>query len=499
MCMVFWICNPIRKWCEYFLNQKHSFNPDKKVYTLCSLNQFFYLGAKIKDIIGIYLQYCFISSLSFLLTFVAELIFMLNRRKGPQITRPDSLILPEFEQYVLPNGVTVCEVDMGTQDIFKLEIVHRAGRSTEKVPLCSRAVSTLIKEGCAGLSSRDIAEKIDFYGASMKTGANMDFAYTTFYSMSRHAPELIPLIGDMYFLPDFPDHEIERFVSVNIEKLREELSKNEVISYRQITEEIFGAKHPYGYNSVEKDYHSLSRQSIIEHHQMFYGSDNAFIFLSGRLNNDIRKKVESCFGAEIKKSLPTQIPYCDLPVAGKNIRIHSRKEHQSAIKTGRRLFDKNHADNAGFFVLNTILGGYFGSRLMKSIREEKGFTYDIYSSIDQMLYDGCFYISTEAANEYVSPLLKELYHQMAVLQQEKVGLEELQMVKNYLLGNFMNMLDGPMNLGGFVKSMVTIGQSKYEFMDFVQKILDIQPSQILDLAQKYLKKEDMIEVVVTPD
>ena len=88
---------------------------------------------------------------------------------------------------------------------------------------------------------------------------------------------------------------------------------------------------------------------------------------------------------------------------------------------------------------------------------------------------------------------------MAVLQQEKVGLEELQMVKNYLLGNFMNMLDGPMNLGGFVKSMVTIGQSKYEFMDFVQKILDIQSSQILDLEQKYLKKEDMIEVVVTPD
>jgi len=424
---------------------------------------------------------------------------MLNRKKGPLITRPDSLTLPDFRQYTYANGVVVCEIDMGSQDIFKLEIVHRAGRSSEKAPLCSRAVSALMKEGCAGKSSRDIAEKIDFYGASMKTGANMDFAYTTFYSMSRHAPELIPLIGDMYFLPDFPDHEIERFVSVNIEKLREELSKNEVISYRQITEEIFGTNHPYGYNSTENDYRCLTRESIVDHHQMLYGSDNAFIFLSGRLTDDIRKKVESCFGTVIQHSISVQTPVCDVPVSGKNVRIHSRREHQSAIKTGRRLFDKNHPDNAGFFVLNTILGGFFGSRLMKSIREEKGFTYDIYSSIDQMLYDGCFYISTEAANEYVTPLLKELYHQMSILQQEQVDQEELQMVKNYLMGNFMNMLDGPMNLGSFVKSMVTIGQSRSEFLEFVQKILDIQPSQVLELAQKYLNKEDMIEVVVTPD
>jgi zinc protease len=423
---------------------------------------------------------------------------MLHRKKGPAITRPHSLQIPAFRQYSLDNGMQVCEIDMGSQDIFKMEIVHRAGRSAERQALTSRAVSSLLKEGCAGMSSKKVAEKIDYYGASIKTGANMDFAYTTFYSLTSHATELIPLIRDMYYAPDFRQEEIDRFISVNVEKLREELTKNDVISYRQITEEIFGAMHPYGYNSTENDYQNLCREVIVHHHEEFFGSDNAFLFLSGKLTDAIRDEMQSCFGTITKITPDVRKPVSEMPLHGRSIRIHSRKEHQSAIKTGRLLFDKNHPDNPGFFVLNTILGGYFGSRLMASIREEKGFTYDIFSSMDQMLYDGCFYISTEAATEYVEPLLAELYHQMSILQHEAVGPDELQMVKNYLMGNFMNMLDGPMNLGSFAKSLFSTGQTQEDFLTFVDKMLAITDKDLLLLAQKYLNKEDMIEVVVTP-
>ena len=135
---------------------------------------------------------------------------------------------------------------------------------------------------------------------------------------------------------------------------------------------------------------------------------------------------------------------------------------------------------------------------METIREDKGYSYDIFSSIDQMLYDGCFYVSTEAATEYVDPILKEVYHQMDVLQQDKVDNEELQMVKSYLMGNFMNMLDGPMNVSSFAKAMILVGQQPEEFNDFVNRILNVDALTLVECAQKYFNIDEMKEIVITP-
>jgi predicted Zn-dependent peptidase len=423
----------------------------------------------------------------------------MNRQVGPPYTKIEKLHIPDATTYTLPNGVPVWEVNLGSQDILKIEIVHRAGRSAEKQPLAGRAVSSLLKDGSSGQSSSEIAAEIDYYGASIKTGSNMDFSYTTMYTLTRYADRLIPLLRDMYFMPSFPEDEIEKFKKLNIQKLKEELTKNEVISYRQITEEIFGAEHPYGYNSTESDYQALDRDKLLEHYHSLYGSDNCTIFMSGKISDTIRKDISDSFGFKKQKTVAKEYTPCTAAVSQRKIKILSKKEHQSAIKTGRRLFDKNHTDNAVFFVLNTLFGGYFGSRLMASIREEHGYTYDIHSSMDQMMYDGCFYVSTEAANEYVEPVLKEIYAQMELLREKKVGNAELEMVKNYIMGNFMNVLDGPMNVGSFVKSMVLSGKQPETFNDYVGEILATDAEALRDAAQRYLRTEDMTEVVVTPD
>ncbi|HMR87541.1 MAG TPA: pitrilysin family protein [Saprospiraceae bacterium] len=423
---------------------------------------------------------------------------MINRKKGPEIHPVQKLNIPSIDQYTLTNGIKVCEVNLGSQEIVKIEIVHTAGRSYEDHHLIGRATSSLLKDGCGSLNSAEIAEKIDYYGSSIKTASNMDFSFTSIHTLNKHCDRILPLLHAMYTTPTFPEDEIEKFKSLNIQKLKEELTKNEVITYRQITEEIFGIDHPYGYNSKEEDYLGIDRQKIIHHFDDFYGSDNCYLFLSGHITDSIRKDIDAYFGQTIKSSKKKIYQPSTTDLARKEILISSKNEHQSAIKTGRKLFDKNHPDNAAVFVLNTLLGGYFGSRLMTNIREEKGLTYDIYSSVDQMLFDGCFYVSTEAATEYVTPILKEIYKEMDILKQEKADLEELQMVKNYLMGNFMNMLDGPMNVSSFAKSMVLTGKNPEEFHDFADAIIGIEPEKVMDVAQKYLNKEQMIEIVVSP-
>ena len=326
----------------------------------------------------------------------------------------------------------------------------------------------------------------------------MDFSFTSIHTLNKHCDRILPLLHDMYTSPTFAEDEIEKFKSLNIQKLKEELTKNEVITYRQITEEIFGIDHPYGYNSREEDYLSISREKIIQHFDDYYASDNCHLFISGHITDSIRKDIDTYFGQTVKVSKKKLYQPSTTELIRKEILITSKNEHQSAIKTGRKLFDKDHPDNAAVFVLNTLFGGYFGSRLMTNIREEKGLTYDIYSSVDQMLYDGCFYVSTEAATEYVTPILKEVYDEMDILKQEKADVEELQMVKNYLMGNFMNMLDGPMNVSSFAKSMILTGKDPLEFHDFADAIIGMEPEIIMEAAQKYLNKEDMIEIIVSP-
>lgn len=423
---------------------------------------------------------------------------MTDRTNAPDIARIRKLTIPEIDVYTLQNGTIVCETNLGSQDIIKIEIVHEAGRSSEDFPLVSRAVSSLIKDGTTGKNSQTIAEEIDYYGSSIRTASNLDFSFTTFYCLTKYAEQGAELLHEIYSSPIFPEDEIEKFKKLNIQKLKEELTKNDVISYRQITEEIFGKEHPYGYNSTEKDYLRLSRDRLLSHYNNCYGSDNCYIFLSGKVTDGIRQQIKEVFGSVARPSVKKQYPPCTIEPEAKKVRLYSRNEHQSSIKTGRRLFGKNHPDNVVFFLLNTILGGYFGSRLMSSIREDMGYTYDIHSSMDQMLHDGCFYVSTEAATEYVEPVLKEIYHQMDLLKTKKVSSKELGMVKNYVMGTFMSMLDGPMNVGSFAKSMVMIGKQPRDFEQFVDEMIDITPQRIMDTAIKYLNEDQMTEVVVAP-
>ena len=421
---------------------------------------------------------------------------MINRKIAPEIKDISKLILPQPKKHVLDNGIPVYEINIGTQPALKLEIVFNAGRPYEEKHLVSRATARLLKEGTAQYSAAEIAEELDFYGSSVDIPVNLDTSNMTLFCLSKHFHKVLPILADMLSSPAFTNEELQSFIERHKQKLQVDLSKNDVIAYRTITELIFDSSHPYGYNSSIESYSDLKREDLIAHFNRTYTAANCKVFLSGQCLPEHIELLNRYLGNLIPKGEKVYPHFPDLITSPQQLRLHRKDSLQTAIRVGRRMFNRKHPDHQRMYILNTIFGGYFGSRLMANIREDKGYTYNIYSSAETLFHDGYFCIGTEVGNEVAEATKKEIYIEMERLQNEVVGEEELQMVRNYLLGTLLNSLDGPFNISEMIRTIVTEDLSFDSFNDLVTLIKNIEPKEIQDLAQQFFNKDQMWEVVV---
>ncbi len=420
---------------------------------------------------------------------------MPDRSKAPAIKSLKSIKLPAIEHFKLDNGIPVYSVNMGTQDVLKLEMVYWAGRPFESAKVVARATSSQVKEGSKRISGEVFSDKIDSLGATLSLPFNLDTANFNLYSLGKHFDRILPIFREVLTEPVFPEEELLAFIERNRQKLKVELAKTDVLAYREVTERIFGSEHPYGYNSFPEDYSALRREDLLAHHRKFYTPGNTQIFLSGRVTDESIALLNREFG-QLPASQGILFPELAREEnGGGKKRLKVPGSVQSSIRMGKPLFGRKHDDYAGMYVLNTILGGYFGSRLMENIREEKGYTYNIYSLLDVMRADGCLYIGADVAHNYVDATIKEIIFEMERLKQDLVDDEELEMVKNYLMGTFLSMLDGPLIVHDTVRTMITEDLPLTFFENLVESVAAISAEEIRDLAQKYLDVASMWEVV----
>jgi len=419
---------------------------------------------------------------------------MVNRKIAPPIKRIEKLHLPKPRKIRLSNGLRVHIIDMGTQDVLKMQLVFRAGRPFEKKKLIAKTTSRLLKEGTANFSSAAIAEQIDFYGATLSTPTNLDNANLVFYTLSKHFERLLPLVTELLMAPTFPEEELKAYIDNTKRRLQVDLTKNDVVAYRKITEFIFGQQHPYGYNSDNRAYDNVKKADLVQHFNQHYNARNCELFISGRVTDKVIRLLDQHVG-QLPVGRKSRLPKFKLTNATPEKRhISIPNSMQTAIRIGKRIIGRTHPDFAGFTVLNTILGGYFGSRLMANIREDKGYTYNIYTTQDTMLHDACFYVSTEVGNEFKAAATKEIYKEIAKLCNDLVPQGELEMVRNYMLGNMLNMVDGPFHVADVVKTMVLNKMPYGTFDTLIETVNTISAQELRDLAQKYWQPQQMWEV-----
>jgi zinc protease len=420
----------------------------------------------------------------------------LNRKIPPPVHGVENIAVPPPVVHYLDNGIQVVETRMGTQPVLKLEICFRAGRAAEHKRTVAYAATRLLRDGTTSKNSKEIAEILDFYAGTFATHPGWDTSAVTLFCLTKHFEALIPVVADMIHNPVYPQHELDTFADKNIRELQVDLTQSDTLAYRKLTELLFGENMPYGYSSVAEDYKALTTNDLKRFHQEQLTTDNCVIFIGGAVDSNILSLLNQYMGQPKSIGIKSKNILCteNYPKTA----VHTKNETglQTSIRMGRRFGSKLNPDYAGASVLNLILGGYFGSRLMKNVREDKGFTYNISSSLDFMQHDGYWYIGTEVGTKLTQKALDEIYKEMELLQTEFVGEQELEMVRNYCLGNMLNMIDGAFAIMDTVKPFFLEDLKEDVLQKLVHTIQHITPAEIQNLAKKYLNQADWLQVTV---
>ncbi len=421
-----------------------------------------------------------------------------NRRTPPPIRPVQNLQLPDIQRVTLRNGIPVLVVALGTQPLVKVDVIFGSGRFEEKKRLVSRAVSRLLRDGTRSRSGAQIAEDLDTWGASVSVPSSLDTASFQLFALKKYFAESLEIFAEILTEPSFPEKELDTFVKASVAELSIELTKGETVAYRVLTEKMYGSGHAYGWNSTAETYESLRVEDLKEHFDEFYVAQNCQIVVSGMVDDQVLALLDQKIGSIPSGKTPAAPDFSKNFEEKKPARLEIALPNsmQAAIKIGCRVVSKTHPDFKGLFVLNTVLGGYFGSRLMANIREKRGLTYNIYSTVDALQHDSYFYIGTEANAEKVAEVEAQIFKELEKLRRRLVPESELEMVKNYLLGVLLMSLDGPMNVSEVVRSMAIDGVPFSDFENLVSEIRSITPERLQFLAKKYLTKKSMWTVVV---
>ena len=422
-----------------------------------------------------------------------------DRLIPPPFGKLDKIDILEAERTVLKNGIPVFKVNAGSQELVRIEMIFpRAGAVDQPHPIVSVATNDMLDEGTENYSSSSFAEKIDYYGAFLQTEATMDFASVCLFSLNKHLPGTIPMLEEIVKRANFPAHEFSTYIQNKKQNFLVEEAKVGTIARKKFTQMLFGNDHPYGHYLVENEFGSVTNKMLSAFYSGAYTAGKCHLVVSGKMDPRLDDLLNKYFGEGWESGAASAVPSnlaAELP-ADRNQLIEKKDAVQSAIRIGRRLFNKTHPDFLGMQVLNTILGGYFGSRLMSNIREDKGYTYGIGSGLVSLKKAGYFFISTEVGVDVCSSALKEIYYELKRLRTELIPVEELDLVKNYMLGTFLRSVDGPFSLADKFKGIYDFGLGYDYYQKYINTIKCIDSQALISLANKYFQEEDLFELVV---
>jgi len=425
---------------------------------------------------------------------------MLDRKNPPAIHDAVEFdyVLPPITNTQLDNGMPLYWLNAGVQDVVQIDWVFPAGLWYEQKSAVAHATAGLLKNGTSKHSAHQIHEALEFYGAQLKTSAGNDYATVTLYSLTRHLPALLPMVLEILTDSIFPESEVDIYKRNVIQRLLVNLRQCDFVGNQRIDVALFGEAHPYGRFSKQASIEAITREDLLSFYSSHYTLANAKVFMSGKVSDSEVKYLNDIFGkAPLIREDLKEMQFSATPAADRIQRISNDPNGvQGAIRIGRLFPNRQHPDYTPMVVLNTLFGGYFGSRLMSNIREDKGYTYGIHSSLSPELHGGSLVIHTETGRDVTEAAVKEIWHEMNLLCQQPADDEELLLVKNYLLGNILGDLDGPFSIMQRWRTLILNGFTEAQFNNNIRIYKNITSQELTDLARKYFKPEDFYEIVV---
>lgn len=420
---------------------------------------------------------------------------MLNRTQAPQIQKINNIPFIEPEKHTLSNGINVFGFNTGSQEVVQIELILKFGQKHYEKPLAISTISNLVGEASEKYEPGKIIELIDYYGAFFESSCDGDKTHFALFTLTKHLDNVLPIFAEAILNPTFPERELNIYLKNSQQNFTTNREKTNFICRKKFNNILFN-NHPYGKMVEEKDYDNITRQEILNYYKENLTVNNCKFFVSGKYDNKLYKKLENLFSIIPKTSI--ELPKFNkitTNLEGKHF-IEKKNAIQSAIRIGKVLDVEFKSED--FFklkILNTLFGGYFGSRLMSNIREDKGYTYGIGSGIASFEDAIFFFISTEVGKQVETQAIEEIYKELKIIITEKATEQELNIVKNYMLGSLLKESDGVFSIADRFKGVHLKGEDFGFYKRYIKTINNITANELLQTAQKYLSN-NLLEVVV---
>lgn len=428
---------------------------------------------------------------------------MMNRTTAPKIIDAVdfSLELKSCEKYLLDNGVPVYSVNAGAEEVMMVELVFFAGNCYEDKNLVAATTNYLLKNGTETKNAFQINEHFEYYGSYLNRACYNETSTITLHCLNKHIEELLPVVEELITGAIIPEEELSIYKQNMKQRLSVNLKKCDFVAGRLIDSYLYGEQHPYGKYTTHSVYDALNREELLRFFNKYYTHGQCMIFAAGKMPVNLQELLNKYFGSlTLTTPAPEQMP------AHKPATVYKRGEKfrvtndpngvQGSIRIACPFPNRHHPDFQKAMVLNNIFGGYFGSRLMSNIREDKGYTYGIYSYLQNHVQHSAWVISTEAGKDVCEATIEEVYKEMSELRDKPVDNEELQLVRNYMMGTILGDLDGPFQIIARWKNYILNGLDGNYFYDSINVIRTITPGELKELANKYLHPEEFYELVV---
>ncbi len=424
----------------------------------------------------------------------------MNTRESKRI--PD-IITPSAGDTSLPEPILVGDslpvylIGNGTEDLLRIEFVFQAGQVMEKVPLSASAANAMLTEGTTHHDVITLNDLIDSTGAALTHAADKDTAGLVTVTLERKLGEVMALAHEVLFAPSFPGNEFRMLTEKRLQAFQTSRQKTSVIARETFYEALCGRSNPYGRITTEDDYRALTTGDLIRFHSEHYRPGNMYVTVAGREPGKVLPLLERYFQGSADRFLPKpSVPDITFDNAGAG-RIFREVPGsvQSTVRVGWKGITRDHPDYQPLQVATIILGGYFGSRLMRRIREEKGYTYGIHAVAGAFRGIGYITIMTDVANGYRDDTLAEIWNEIERLHNEEVDSEELTLVRNHIMGEIARSFDGPFTVADTLRGIIDYDAGADYYTRFAETVRTITPGHIMEIFSRYFRPDEAIEII----
>ena len=415
----------------------------------------------------------------------------------PKINKINKVSFLPVEKIELPNGIMLYVIDAGSQPVCKIDMVFNAGTSHHKSRVLPSAVNSLLNDGSLTKTAGEIADIIDGKGAFYMAGSQADYAIATLFGLSRNTKDLLPVFMEIVNDAVFPEDEIELYKSRMKQQFLIQSERVNVQSNQALLNALYGKDGAYGDPTSINDFENLTRTNLLEFYKANVQEAQQMVVVSGKIGDELKKLIighvrdikinnNQTHGPEIfgKTAPPNDV----IEIPGKNT-------NQVSMRFGKIALARNHPDFWNLSLLTTILGGYFGSRLNKVLREEKGLTYGVHAYITHLKNSSFLNIHSELNRDNRTEAYETTLSVFEDLKTKPVGKEELEMVVRYIKGSLLQSFDGPFAQSNYLLTSRMLGLDPKRAHRYFEYLNRVKPEEIMATAQNYLNENSFYKIV----